>query len=131
MIDYAVRRGEIQTVQAHQVVKSSGHSLGVDPQLPFSRVAVPRLTHVVPFEQLLRVVDPVYGVPVDRQRVIGLFGRVLDPRVYHPRLTGICTIQTSVKQTHTHTHTVKRSRSHDKRALIGKPKAHAFINFIG
>lgn len=74
---------------AYQVVKSSGHSFRVDPQLPLARMPVPRLAHVVPFEQLLRVVYPVHGMSVYGQRVVRFFGRVFDPRVYDARFTGI------------------------------------------
>lgn len=76
--------------RTHQIVKSSAHSLGIDPQLPLARVTVPRLAHVVPFEQLLRVIDPVYGVPVDGQRVVSLVGLVLDPRINGAWFTGVC-----------------------------------------
>lgn len=56
---------KLQSIVTYQVVESSAHSFGVDPQLPFTRVTVPRLTNVIPFEQFFRVVDPVDGVPVD------------------------------------------------------------------
>lgn len=74
----------------YQVIKSSGHSFRVDPQLPFSGMPVPRLAHVIPFEQLLRVVYPVHSMSVDGQRVIRFIGRVFDPRVYDTRFTWIC-----------------------------------------
>jgi len=74
----------------YQVVESSAHSFGIDPQLPLARVTVPRLAHMVPFEQLLRVINPVNGVSVDGQRVVGFVGLVLDPRIYDTGFTGIC-----------------------------------------
>lgn len=75
---------------SYQVVKSSGHSFCVNPQLPFARMPVPRLAHVIPFEQLLRVVYPVHSMSVDSQRVVRFVGRVFNPRVYNARLTRIC-----------------------------------------
>lgn len=79
----------LDLLTGHQVVESSAHSLGIDPQLPLARVTVPRLAHMVPFEQLLRVINPVNGVSVDGQRVVRFVGLVLDPRIYDTRLTGM------------------------------------------
>lgn len=69
----------VNSVCTYQVVKSSAHSFGIDPQLPLARVTVPRLAHMIPFEQLLRVINSVNGVSVDGQRVICLVGLVFDP----------------------------------------------------
>jgi len=66
----------------HQVIKSPAHAFRIDPQLPFARVTVPRLAYVIPFEQFLRVIDPVDGMPVDGQRVVRFVRRIFNPRVY-------------------------------------------------
>ena len=65
---------------SYQVVESAADSLAIDPDLPLSRSAVPRLAGVVPAVQAKRIVESIQGVSVHRHGVVR--GAI---RAGHPR----------------------------------------------